>query len=166
MPGALGGGRMLRRGQGRGRPGPLRGKEGVKGGSRSRPDPPYGARGETAGAGYGRAEETKTLPVGVVFVEEGAPGGGRPLPQGKPGRSTHGETRTRQARATRDRHDRARGGETHRRAVGVGAPVVAIAEGRGRQAPKRPSRRLGRHTLGGEDGIVVAGDARGVRQVG
>ena len=52
---------------------------GKRGGSRSRPDPADGARGETPGAGDGRAEGTKTLPLEVVLVEAGTPGGGGPV---------------------------------------------------------------------------------------
>ena len=54
-------------------------EEVLKGGSRSRPDPPEGARGASLGARHGRAERAKTLPLGLVGVEAGAPGRGGPL---------------------------------------------------------------------------------------
>jgi hypothetical protein len=92
------------------------------------------------------------LPLGMVIVEAGAPGRGRPLP----GRKTRDEARARHRRTTRGGYDRARRGETHRRAMGTGAPPAATAEGRDRQTTQRPPHRLERHPVGGEDRIVVA----------
>ena len=45
-------------------------------------------------------------------------------------------------------------------------PLLPPQRGESRQATQRPSQRAGRHLAGGEDGIVVAGDAGGIRQVG
>src|SRR5215203_628541 len=86
-----------------------------KRGSRSRPDPPDGARGETAGARDGRAERTKTFPTGVVFVEKRSPVGGRSLPAkpGKPGGEARGRAFALRADAPPDHGDRPRGGEAH-----------------------------------------------------
>jgi len=53
-----------------------------------------------------------------------------------------------------------------RQYTGTATSVVGAAEGRYRQGAQRPSQSTGRHPLGGEDGIVMAGDARGARQVG
>ena len=60
-------------------------------GSRSRSDPADRAGGEEAGSRDERTEKTKTFPTSMVFVEAGAPGGGRSLPQGKPGSETRRE---------------------------------------------------------------------------
>lgn len=58
-------------------------------------------------------------------METGAPGGGRPLQ----GRQTRHEVRAARRKAARNRRDSARGGETHRRAVGAGAPPPTAERG-------------------------------------
>jgi hypothetical protein len=45
-------------------------------------------------------------------------------------------------------------------------PLLPPAGGRDWQATRRPPHGAGRHPVGGEDRIVVAGDAGGVRQMG
>jgi hypothetical protein len=67
---------------------PSKRKEALKRGFGRRPDPPVGAGGAPPGARDRRAERAKTLPLGMVDVEAGAPGRGGSLPQGKPGSQT------------------------------------------------------------------------------
>ena len=109
--------------------------------------------------------KTKTLPLGMVFVEAGAPGGGGPLPQGQPGCETRRENHGRQRRTARGGHDRARGGAPHRRAMGVSEFVVAASKRRDRQTTPRPPRGPGRDLVGSEDRIILARDAGGIRQM-
>ncbi len=134
-----------------------------KGGSRSGPDPADRAGGAKAGPRDGRTGGTKTLAAGMVDVQTGAPGGRGPLPS----REACPRPKRAVGRSRRAAGHRAypRRGEAHGRTVGGGASVVAAAEGRGRQTPQRPPRRPRRHPVGGEDRIVVAGDARGVRRL-
>jgi hypothetical protein len=87
--------------------------EALKGGSRHRSHPADRAGSEEAGPRDGHTQEPKTLPFGMVDVEEGAPGGGGPLPQGKPGSQTRREGYARQRGTARGGYDRARRGEAH-----------------------------------------------------
>ena len=100
----------------------------LKGGSRRGPDPADRAGGEEASARNGRSGATKTFPLGMVGVQKGTPGSGRPLS----GRQTRCAYCIRQGRTARDRCYRARRGEAHRRAMGADSPPVAATRGRDR----------------------------------
>ena len=103
---------------------------GRKRGISTRADPPDGTRSAPPGTRDGRAEEAKTLPVGMVGVEASPPGGGGPLPKGKPGRETCRPASAWHGGTPQGRGDPVRRGAPHRRAVGVGASLVAAAKGR------------------------------------
>src|SRR3954454_2954676 len=141
---------------------PPKRKQALKRGSRSQADPPDGSGGTSPGARDGRARATKTLPFGMVRVEASAPSGCRPMP----GRETGRPARARNERSPQGRVDRARRSAPHRRAMGVGESVVAAPKGRGRQSAPRPPRGARRDLVGGEDRIILARDAGGVRQMG
>ena len=102
---------VLRAGEGRGRPGPVRGaqvgrlapprhplpagarlpgrhapgraagRSAGKRGRRPRPDPAHGAGGAPAGARHGRSRRAAAVPARLVAVAPGPPGGRRPLPR-------------------------------------------------------------------------------------
>src|SRR5215208_5114313 len=144
-------------------------KSPVKKGFRVRPDPADGAGGKERSARHGRAERREEgLPARVLGMEKtGAPSTRRPLPEGHSGRQTRSQRRasTRGSRQA-EYHDPLRRGSTaNRRRVGDGRASLAAQAARGTPLQRSPPGAGWDH-VGGAYRLLLAGDARRVRQMG
>src|SRR5215213_4297613 len=143
-------------------------KSPVKKGFRVRPDPADGAGGKECSARHGRAERREEgLPARVVGMETGAPSTRRPLPEGHSGRQTRSQRRasTRGVRQAEYHDALRRGSTTNRRRVGDGRASLAAQAARGTPLQRSP-HGAGWDHVGGAYRLLLAGDARRVRQMG
>jgi hypothetical protein len=97
----------------------------------------------------------------------GAPSTRRPLPEGESGRQTRSQRRASSRGSRRaEYHDALRRGSTaHRRRVADGRASLATQAARGTPLQRSP-HGAGRDHVGGANGLLLARDARRVRQVG
>ena len=142
------------------RKGPLKG--GSRAGSLPRTDPADRAGGAASDPGDGWARRGAGVPVGMVAVAPGPPGGGQALPCGEP-RRAEDPRQGRTAIPLREHHHdhpRSEEREAHRRAMS--APAAALTQERTpRSAMERASRATGGDPVGADGRRLLARSAGG-----
>ena len=139
-----------------------------KRGAYRRTDPVHGAGGKAAGARHEGARRAKKLPARMAGIQTGAPGRGHMLQKGEPGRQTR-PSRPRVipgSQQTRDHRAAAGRSAAHRGGMGEGRATSAAAEVHWRTALPRSPNGPWRHPVGCPHGVIVAGDAPRIWQVG